>query len=308
MTCYFPLNAAWNSNEGGKPIIYKKNRPRPKLAAGYKPIQLACGQCDGCRIDRSKEWAARIVHESLMHPENCFVTLTYDDANLPYDGSLNKTHFQKFMKRLRKKYEGTKIRYFHAGEYGAKLSRPHYHACLFGIDFHDRVPFSVSNDVVTYTSPELQKIWGMGFTTCGELTYESAAYTARYIMKKITGRKADLHYQRIDPNGEIHELQPEYITMSLGRNKGEGIGGSFYKKYKTDFFPRDECPIPGRGVYKCVPRYYEQIFAEEDPDTWAKIKEARKRYKESRIDEYSPQRLAAKHKVKRAQLAQLPRS
>jgi hypothetical protein len=308
VTCFHPLDAAWKEGQG-KPLVYGKGNPRPaQLAPGWEPMQLACGQCIGCRIDRSKEWAARCIHESLMHQENCFVTLTYNDEHLPANKSLDKTHFQKFMKRLRKHFDDKQIRYFHCGEYGERLSRPHYHACLFGIDFHDRVPFGITNDIVTFTSQTLEKLWGKGFCTVGELTYESAAYTARYIMKKITGKKADEHYQVVDEYGQLHKIEPEYVTMSLGRNKGEGIGGPFYQKYKTDFFPRDETPIPGRGVYPGVPRYYEELFAEEDPDTYAKIKERRKLHRDRHAGDLTPERLKQRETVKEVQLSQLPRN
>lgn len=300
MTCYSPLKGFENIEDGG--IVFKRSNQ-----AGAA-MEVACGQCMGCRIDKSKEWAARIVHESQMHQANSFVTLTYDDKNLPYDGSLNKAHFQKFMKRLRRRNEGQRIRYFHCGEYGQKLSRPHYHACLFGIDFADRIPYSTSNDVITWTSEELTEIWGMGFTTCGELNYQTAAYTSRYILKKVTGNRADDHYSRVNLNtGELIQLQPEYVTMSLGRKKGDGIGGSFYKKYETDFYPSDECPVPGQGVYKKVPRYYEQMYADRNPDTYEEIKKRRKIYRDEHADEYTAKRLETKYKVKKAQLSQLPR-
>jgi len=297
LTCYSPLKGFENIEEGG--IVFK----RSSLAGAA--MEVKCGQCIGCRIDRSKEWAARIVHESQMHPENCFITLTYNDENLPHDGGLDKEHFQKFMKRLRRKYETTTIRYFHCGEYGQGLDRPHYHACLFGIDFSDRLPYSQSNDIVTYVSDELTEIWGKGFTTCGDLNYQTAAYTARYILKKVTGNRAEEHYQKVDlRTGELYNIQPEYVTMSLK----PGIGRDFYEKYKTDFFPSDECPIPGKGVYKSVPKYYEQIYEKTDPNAYAKVKKARKLYRDKNAGEYKHDRLMAKYKVKKAQLSQLPRT
>ncbi len=301
MTCYSPLKGFENKEDGG--ILFKRSK-----AAG-KAMDVACGQCIGCRIDKSKEWAARIVHESRMHRDNCFITLTYNKEHLPWDGSLNKSHFQKFMKRLRKQNAHKKIRYFHCGEYGEqKGTRPHYHACLFGIDYDDRVPYSTTNEVITYQSDTLEKTWGKGFCTVGELNYQTAAYTARYIMKKITGLRAEEHYQRIDTTtGQIINLEPEYITMSLGRNRGEGIGGPFYAKYKSDFFPSDECPIPGRGVYKKVPRYYEGLYAEEENNQLKEIKKRRENYRNTHADDYTPQRLEDQYKVKKAQLSQLPR-
>lgn len=300
MTCFHPLEGYEDYVNGG--IVFKKT------ASAYKEMTVACGQCKGCRIDKSKEWAARCVHESQMHQDNSFVTLTYDEENLPYDGSLNKEHFQKFMKRLRKKYNDKEIRYFHCGEYGEALSRPHYHACLFGIDFSDRDAYSTSNDIVTYTSETLTKLWGKGFTTCGELNYQTAAYTARYIMKKITGDRAEYHYQKFNPaTGELYKIQPEYTTMSLGRTKGNGLGASFYKKYESDFFPSDECPIPGKGVYKAIPRYYETLYAEKHPDQYAAIKQRRKEYHQKQKHDFTPERLQQREKVKEAQLSQLTR-
>lgn len=297
MACYSPLKGFEDKENGG--IVFK----RSSLAG--KEIEVACGQCIGCRIDRSQQWAARIVHEAQMHQDNCFVTLTYDSENVPTDGSLNKRHFQLFMKRLRKKHNDKKIRFFHCGEYGHKLERPHYHACLFGIDFPDRVEHGTNNGVIHYSSRELEELWGKGFCSVGELNYETAAYTSRYIMKKITGLKAEEHYERVDPlTGEIYNLEPEYITMSLR----PGIGRDFYEKYKSDFFPADECPVPGRGVYKTVPRYYEKLLEKEDPDTFRAIKKRREEYRNSNLDEYSGRRLEAKYKVKKAQLNQLPRS
>ncbi len=305
MTCFHPLDAARQIGAEGKPLIYKKGtRPAP-LAPGWEPLSLGCGQCKGCRIDKSQEWAARMVHESQMHQDNCFVTLTYNAENYPYNGSLDKSHFQKFMKRLRKHYESQKIRYFHCGEYGERLSRPHYHACLFGIDFSDRIPYSSANDVITYTSETLETIWGKGFTTCGELNWNTAAYTSRYIMKKITGKQAKQHYLKTNEHtDEIHELKPEYVTMSLQ----PGIGKDFYEKYKTDFFPSDECPIPGRGVSKKVPRYYERLYGEEQPEALAKIKTKRAEYKEKHLENYTPYALTAGEIILDKKLSMLPRT
>jgi len=306
MPCYSPLKAAWEPESGKKPTIYSQAKPRPDpLAAGWEPLDLPCNNCTGCRIDRSKEWAARIVHESQMHQENTFITLTYDAENVPDNGSLDKTHFQKFMKRLRKHYDSKEIRYFHCGEYGSALERPHYHACLFGVAFDDAVAhFTTDSGHVTYISETLERIWGKGFCTIGELNYQTAAYTARYIMKKVTGKRAEEHYLRVHPTtGEIYKLEPEYITMSLK----PGIGRDFYEKYQSDFFPGDETPIPGKGVYKGVPGYYEKIYAARHPDAYEKIKEARKHYRDAHAADITPARLEQRHTVKKAQLAKLRR-
>jgi len=180
---------------------------------------------------------------------------------------------------------------------------------LFGIDFSDREPYSSDNGVVVDISLELEQTWGKGFCTVGELNYQTAAYTARYILKKVTGHRAEEHYERVNLlTGEIIKLEPEYVTMSLGRNRGEGIGGSFFEKYKSDFIPADETPIPGKGVFPGIPRYYESLLEETDPDTWAEIKKRRAKYHDTHTHEYTGKRLDDKYAVKKAQIAMLKRS
>jgi len=295
MTCYYPLTG-YQGPDGA--LVFNKTD-----SIGNE-MEVACGQCLGCRVDRSKTWAARCVHEAQMHQQNAFITLTYDNEHVPYGGTLVKEHFQKFMKRTRSRHEGKKIRFFHCGEYGT-LGRPHYHACMFGLDYPDRVEHSVQNDITTYISDELTETWGKGFATCGELNYQTAAYTARYIMKKITGDKAKEHYERLVPDtGEIIQLEPEYVTMSLK----PGIGYEWYQKYKTDVFPSDETPIPGKGVYPGVPKYYEHLLRKEDPDTYEKVKNRRRKHFRERQHEYTEERLLTKEKVKKAQLNQLRRN
>ena len=144
MPCFHPLTGylARDANASGKRSIVFD----PKLALGVDvKRQVPCGRCIGCRLERSRQWAMRCVHEASLYKNNCFITLTFNDYYLPKDGSLHVEHFQKFMKRLRKRF-GSGVRYFQCGEYGELLRRPHYHACLFNFDFPDRVLWSIRND------------------------------------------------------------------------------------------------------------------------------------------------------------------
>lgn len=296
MPCYSPLKGFKDKVTGGL-------RFRRGSAAG-EPMKVACGQCLGCRLDRSRMWAARIVHEATLWPTNTFVTLTYRDQDVPAGGTLVKSHFQKFMKRLRKKFPDRKIRYYHCGEYGDQLNRPHYHACLFNLDFADKELFKERDGNKLFVSQTLEDVWGYGFCTLGEVTFQSAAYCARYVLKKVTGHAADSHYERLDPNtGEIYRVEPEYVTMS----RRPGIGKEWFDKYKSDVFPSDELPVPGQGVFKKVPRYYEEIYAYDDPFTIEDVKEARKKFIEENGEEYSPARLMEKYNVKKAQVRLLRR-
>lgn len=288
MPCYHPLRA--RRGPDGTISILRKHDITPHS------LRLPCGQCIGCRLAKSREWALRLMHENQIHDEqglpSCFVTLTYSDDNLPNDYSLNKTHFQKFMKSLRKKYPEQPIKYFHCGEYGEKFSRPHYHALLFGIDFPDMEYHSTTNGEPLYQSPALAKIWKHGFNTVGNVTYESAAYVARYVTKKITGEKAFEHYTYDCPiTGQLHMLQPEYITMSL---KPFGIGANFYKRYKQDFYPTGTAIVNGHEV--STPRYYDKLFERTNPNEYEKLKQERAAL--SRASESHPDNTQARLNVR----------
>lgn len=299
MTCYYPLKA-WQLSQGGKP--YFSDRPQNP---SDRSIQFACGQCSGCRLERSRQWAIRCVHESSLYTSNCFITLTYDDNHYPQYGSLNKKHFQNFMKRLRRYVERTtkeKIRYFHCGEYGSKLQRPHYHAIIFNYDFADKVLYSETEGVRLYISDTLSDLWGNGFCTIGDVTFDSAAYVAGYIMKKQKISKASpehvkRHYEIVDPyTGEIHELLPEYTSMSLK----PGIGADWYEKYWEDVFPSDEVVIDGRVMR--TPAYYDKLYDVYEPDKLKEVKE--NRIERARLDRANatPERLKVRETVLKAKL------
>ena len=308
MPCYSPLKGWRCPLTGG--IVFK----RPSGAV--VEMCVACSQCLGCRLDHSRMWMVRCVHEASLWDDNCFITLTYRPKELctaeqlakgwhvPNDGSLNKKHFQDFMKRLRKKFSDIRIRYYHCGEYGDQLDRPHYHACLFNFDFSDKELFKQSEGYALFVSKTLEQLWPYGFSTVGELTAESAAYCARYILKKVNGNGRHEHYLRVDEYGVAYWLQEEYVTMS----RRPGIGRGFYEKFESDFFPRDEVPVPGVGVLRKVPRYYENMFAEGSPEEHEKVKQLRKAFRDAHKEEYSSDRLMDKYRVKKAQIKTLTRS
>lgn len=265
------------------------------------PVEVPCGQCIGCRIDRSKQWAVRCVHEASLYERNCFITLTYNDAHLPENGSLVKKDFQDFMKRLRERF-GSGVRYFHCGEYGEKLSRPHYHAILFNFDFDDRILFKIDNGSKLYVSETLDDLWqGKGFSTIGDVTFESCAYVSRYILKKITGEASEAHYGivRLD-SGEIIMRQPEYVTMS----RRPGIARAWFEKYRTDVFPDDFVWLKGKK-YR-TPRFYDKLFDEFSHDDFVRTKferlESMKNLKDNSID-----RLEVKEECQNIRLNLLPR-
>lgn len=293
MPCYHPLRA-YRAPGGGVAFNPKK---------GYVdlPLDLPCGQCIGCRLERSRQWAIRCVHESQMHKANCFVTLTYDGENLPSDGGLRVSDWQKFAKRLRKAVGP--FRFFHCGEYGDVSLRPHYHACLFGVDFSaDRVlirraPGGESN---LYFSSLLSRTWGAGHCSVGDLTYESAAYVARYVLKKITGPERQSAYSRIDARtGEVVEVSPPYVTMS----RRPGVGSTWFEKFRGDVYPGDLVVHKGRKFRP--PRFYDSRLPAEELEVY-KAKRVAKAA--ARSDDVTPQRLEVREFVAGARLSALRRS
>lgn len=230
-----------------------------------------------------------------MHTENSFVTLTYDQENLPWDKSLNKKHFQDFMKRLRARTQ-TPIRYFHCGEYGSDLKRPHYHAILFGRDFEDKELWTVAGGHRLYTSEELARTWGKGFCTIGDVTWETAAYTAGYTTKKITGNAAHDHYWGITDTGIEIQLEPEYGTMSLK----PGIGEQWFREYRDDCYPSDF--ITQKGRKNRLPRFYDILAERHAEIDLVTIKENRLRKARSRHEDCTPKRLRAREQCAKARL------
>lgn len=207
------------------------------------------------------------------------------------------------MKRLRFAFPDQKIRFFHCGEYGEKLGRPHYHACLFNFDFEDKTLLKIVNDIPLFTSPTLEKLWGKGFVSIGNVTFESAAYVARYIMKKINGDDADKHYEYINPlDGHTYQRKPEYITMS----RRPGIAHEWFNKFKNDVYPDDFVVINNKKVRP--PRYYDEQLKLQNPETLDMIKFERVINAMEHEHDNTPDRLEVKERICKTKLNHLPRN
>jgi len=190
------------------------------------------------------------------------------------------------------------------GEYGEKTQRPHYHACIFGLDFEDKQLWSIRNGTRLYTSATLARIWGKGHVVIGSVTFESAAYIARYVMKKITGAPAKEHYVHVDKTSGLYsQISPEYTSMSL---KDGGIGGNWYELYKKDVYPSDNVIVGGK-VYK-VPKYFDKKYEIENPEGIVKVKIKRKESALLRKAENTRERLIVREQCKKAQISRLLRN
>lgn len=305
MACFKPLTGWYGPKKlasGRTPVVFK----RDQTWAHAQEVQIACGRCIGCRLERSRQWATRCMHEASLWDMNCSVTLTYSDEFLPINSSLVPADTQKFIKRLRKEWcvdrgyddfgnrFARRLSFFLCGEYGGQFQRPHYHVLLFGVWFGDSRPFKKSQaGFQLYRSAVLDKLWPFGHADIGELSFESAAYAARYVLDKVTGDPAEEHYR-----GRV----PEFVRMSLR----PAIGLNWFRRFQHDVYPSDEAVVGGRSGR--APEYYdglrrrEEWFDESERSFLEKAKKARVEKARLTASERTPERLAVREQVARSRV------
>lgn len=256
-------------------------------------IEIPCGNCTFCRLQYSRQWADRCLLELQYHDSAYFVTLTYDDmhvptsfypdpetgeANLCY--TLDKRDLQLFFKRLRKAFPNDHIRYYCAGEYGSDTHRPHYHCIIFGLHLDDLVFYRRTDlGYNLYNSSALQRVWSVrdadgvvrpiGFAVVGSVTWDSIAYTARYIMKKHKGHDAAYY--------ETFNLLPEFTIMS----RKPGIARQYFDDHPdcvVDGVINVSTEKGGQRIYS--PKYFDRLYAVDYPEVMQAIKDKRKQLAE----------------------------
>lgn len=296
MPCYSPLKG-WIMGQSldGKKIV--KVTSSLEDIPGFESFPVPCGHCIGCRLEYSRQWADRCMLELKYHGRACFVTLTYDDRHIlrrfyadPKTGvalpsySLCKRDLQLFFKRLRKSCPDSPIRYFGCGEYGSRTMRPHYHIILFGVDFEDKVLAGKSKSgQQLYTSDFLSGVWcfptrnelgeydspdrsSAGLCTVQPVTWETCAYTARYVTKKLDGPYAKFY--------EEHNIDPPFCVMS----RRPGIGRQYYEDHPDLWnFEYLNVSTPDGGKKFPPPRYYMKCLEKDDPQKAEALKEIRKK-------------------------------
>lgn len=302
MTCYHPRPAFVTdkpNSEGKKHVSFN---PTP----GHNSFLLPCGKCLGCRLDRSRDWAARCTHEAQLHQFNCFVTLTYSDENLPEDRSLNHAHFQRFIHEVRRHptFKGIRVSYLMCGEYGEQTLRPHYHAILFGIDFPDKKHYATRQGNRIFTSALLDKLWPHGQSKIGAVSPQSAAYVARYSVQNSGPKFPAGHYQWLNKTtGEIVTVKPEYGRMSTR----PAIGKHWYAKFASDIHAFDSLVLQGKEFKP--PRYYDKLLKQLNPERFAEIKASRLQKADTPVNHWNntTERLRVRETVKQSKIQSLKR-
>jgi len=241
-----------------------------------------------------------MIHEASFYDHNQFLTLSYADDKIPDLGNLDQRDMQLFFKRLRKT-QNSPIRYVYCGEYGENTSRPHYHAIVFGLPLTDRQHFK-SNDRgdKLYQSPQLEKLWGNGFVTIGDVTPQSCGYVAGYLTKDIKSTNFTnseyLHF-----NKSTGELTPRTRPFVRYSNR-PGIGKRWIDKYYKDVFPQDV--IRTRDGTSAVPQYYFDRLQKLDPEMYNYVKNKRDNALYTPHNKWNskPDRLKVRETVKLAKL------
>lgn len=264
-----------------------------KIGVGEgRHLEVPCGKCVGCRLDRARMWSIRIQHEAQLFDSNQFLTLTYDSARLPSSRSLEYADFSGFMKRLRKRVVGVSvqadgrrpIRFFCAGEYGGETGRPHWHAILFNTRFGDEQ--TLVNQ--TKRSGLCDDLWDRGNVVLGDVNAQSAAYVAGYTLKKRYGEAAKDFYEDVVNlrTGELTSRRREFVTMS----RRPGIGARWYERFGGDLFPHDFAVQEGKKFK--VPRYYWKRFQDTgDAKIVEEVAYERELRALDRIEDSTPSRL-----------------
>lgn len=199
------------------------NKESPAYKAGIK--QFKCGACPECLQERSASWALRAVYEARSHVYSCMVTLTYDTFKYDSSGQIigenpvnpdlkvNKSHVQKFFKRLRKHFSNQRIKYIACAEYGSHTHRAHYHCILFGVRFNDAHFYKRSkrgNPI--YMSSILTKLWSHGICTVDSINVHTAV--ARYCTKYCAKSRSEETFMLFSKGLGINELMKDFNGKS----------------------------------------------------------------------------------------------
>lgn len=307
MACYHPLTAFARTPPGStkKELTFNFGGDPPYVFVdGHlysEKLKIPCGQCDGCRMDYARQWAIRCALEAKQWVHNYFVTLTYNDEFVPIVPhewveldtgeyhcddvmTLVPDHLRDFMKRLRRNFEREKgfdgVRFYACGEYGPKNMRPHYHLILFNCPLDDLELIGRRDGYVYYRSSFVEKAWSerlhfdgksvrwpMGFVQICDFTYETAAYVARYMLKKHKGLDADFY--------EKAGIAPEFTRCS----RRPGIAARYYEENRDMIYEFDQVNVlGGKGqVLKAhPPKYFDRLFDVDNPEQLCMIKEKRK--------------------------------
>lgn len=174
---------------------------------------FGCGQCLPCRIKIRRERTHRAMIESLKHGDSAFVNLTYRfecfAGTHENSGSVYRKHVQDFIKRLRSSLS-YKIRVFGVGEYGDTTQRPHYHLIIYGYPTctYGRSRYSNRTKDCCASCDLIRDTWKLGHVYLGDVTKDSCAYVAGYVLKKLTSKNSQFQREALQDRNPEFAIYP----------------------------------------------------------------------------------------------------
>lgn len=323
MSCYHPLLGIPDYNprtnkpyhtESGKiryRIIPMSNNSYDYLKNSPDAIQIPCGKCIGCRLEYSRQWANRCMLELQYHESAYFLTLTYNDGNLPIRwhvddktgeavpvATLVKRDWQLFMKRLRRAFPDQHLRFFMAGEYGEQNFRPHFHAIIFGLKIPDLRFYKKLDKYDYYTSSTIQKIWDFDANLShnpvdkpdamvynvdsGKWCVTPLATRGLVIIGEVNWDTCAYTARYVmskmkGPSVEFYSqcgLEQPFTLMS----RRPGIGRQYYDDHDCYEYSSISVSTPQGGKKFPPPKYFDRLLEHDDPGRLAVIKEQRKEF------------------------------
>lgn len=292
---YHPATVQHSTNVLGErleDIDAKVENTKNIVGSDYEYTTIPCGNCIGCRLEYSRQWANRGYLESKCWEQNWFITLTYDEDHITtpeyvedkngftyvnegdWIGTLVPEELTAFMKALRqimkREFNEDGIRFMACGEYGSDGERPHYHIILFNCNFPVETFFEprIINHETYYRNRIIERCWDKGISNVSEASWNNIAYTARYITKKINGNLSEALYAE---KGQ----KKEFFRVS----RMPGIGEIYYQKHKHEIYERDEIIIKNKEgtIATKPPLYYDKLYEKEYPEKFKEIKRKRKK-------------------------------
>lgn len=218
---------------------------------GYK--QVPCGRCTACLLRYRDNWRIRLENEFIHFGySGNFITLTYDDSNLPeyvspdgeFSSTLDKKQVQKFLKNLRNKVdymnrsgENVDFRYFLVGEYGTHTKRPHYHMLLFA-----------TPEYLDSLTSHCVDSWSSGLVDVRPIIVNRIQYVCKYTLKSFV------------PSDFPDGVQKPFALMS----KGIGKNALELNSYKRLSQINQPYCYDLNGFKSSLPRYYKnRLFSPE---------------------------------------------
>jgi len=260
------------------PITIKYKEPIPDGKGGFIwTFPADCGKCLKCLIKRKAQWSFRLVEQKRVSFSSYFVTLTYDDKNLPLGdcgGTINKNDHFEFIKNLKKlekdkylkqreyisieefgrknaKVKGEKsqrLAYYGVYEYGDRFSRPHGHYILFNVRDISNIDLAWTTFVRDNADKSGLEIGDpKGRVQIDECNVNTIDYVLKYMVKDHSSFKFD-------------DRQKEVSFMS------KGLGITYVDDDFIKYINRVDANqvMNSRGSIIPLPRYYRKKFINEE--------------------------------------------